>query len=250
MRMFAIFVLLLSLNSGQSEDSLTLRKRELEPLLKALQWKAAPTKSPSLESAGNPGWYNPKNRQAIAGFIGRYPGTEEAILAEVWLIFAKADTDRSHDMSEIRRWRAEDAKALERIIKTTRRRGIAKLAKILRALELSAAQDYNQVKEQIGEILRDIKEYQSEKDSEYLRFFEVEGTPLVELEPYMRRCLLISECHQKHFAEALKVAEELQAKFPDWSKRESVQEDIEALKKGRSRYLTWEELKERTRVGK
>ena len=119
--------------------------------------------------------------------IPKYPDTEEAYLAEVWLIFAKADTDKSRDIKETMRRRKADAEALQRIILKTKVPGVVKMAKILRACELAPAEEHEELKKQAEEILTHIKEYESETDPQYLRLAEVDGTPLSETEPYLRR---------------------------------------------------------------
>lgn len=224
-------------------DETSTRRKELRAALSALQWKPPPPADPDYDTTGNPGWYSPKNREALARFISQYPDTEDAYLAEVWLIYAKADTDKSWSISETQRRRAQDAEALKRIIAKTSRPGVAKIARILRACELAAAEDHAALATQAEEILSRIKEYESEKDPEFLRFAEVDGTPPGETEAYLRRSLIISECHQHHFEKALALAEDLQKRFPGWSKRQLIHSDIHMLKLGKSPYPTWEELR-------
>lgn len=224
-------------------DEKNAPSKELSAVLMALQWKPKP---PDVDagSSENPGWYNPTNREALSQFIANHPDTEDAYLAEVWLIFAKADIDRTWSMAETRRRRAADAEALKRIIARTTSPGTSKIARILRACELAAAEENTELQNQTNEILSGIKEYEFEKDPQFLRFLEVEGTPLREIEPYLRRALIISECHQHHLEKALLLAQDLQKRFPAWSKRELIHSDIYMLKQGKSPYPTWNELRD------
>jgi len=224
-------------------DPVAARKSELALLLKALQWQAPPPKDPDYDTRPNPGWYNPKNRQALASFVAKYPNTEEACLGGVWFLFAKLNTDASLDMSALRRRRAEDGEALRRIIIKTASPGTQKIAKIIRASALLDADQHAELKIEVDEILSKFREYETEIDEQFLRFAKVSGVSPMEFEPYLRRIRVISECHQGHLKEALVLAEELQAKYPAWSKRELVNNDIHMLKLGRSPYPTWEEFK-------
>ncbi len=219
------------------------RKVELASALEALQWKPPPPADPDNDTSPNPGWYNRKNRQAVARFIAKYPDTEEAYLAEVWLIFAKADAERNRDIAEWKRQRAEDGEALKRIVMKTASPTTAKIAKILRACVLLDGDQHAELKIQVDEILSKIREYETETDEQFVQFAKVTETPRSEFEPYLRRMRVISECHQGHLKEALALAEELQAKYPAWSKLELIHSDIHVLKGGESPYPTWEQLR-------
>src|SRR2546422_281459 len=142
-------------------------------------------------------------RQALAGYIAKYPDTEEAYLAEVWLIFARANAEGSRDISEWKRQRGEDGKALKRIIMKTASPGTARIAKIIRASVLLDTDQHEELRIQADEILSKIHEYETETDAQFLRFAEVTEAPPSEFEPYLRRMRVISECHQGHLKEAL-----------------------------------------------
>lgn len=219
------------------------RKAELAAALAPLQWQPPPPADMDHDTSPNPGWYNPRNREALAKFVAKYPDTEEAYLAEVWLIFAKADAERSRDISDLKRRRAEDGQALKRVIMKTATPGTAKIAKILRASVLLDADERAELKVQVDEILSTMHEYETETDEQFLRFVKLTERPASEFEPYLRRMRVISACHQGHLKEALVLAEELQAKYPAWSKRELIHSDISMLKLGKSPYPTWEQLK-------
>jgi len=208
----------------------------LAAALAALQWKPPPPANPDYDTSPNPGWYNPRNRQALAGFIAKYPDTEEAYLAEVWLVFAKADAERSRDISKWKRRRAEDGEALKRIIIKTASPGTARMAKILRASVLLDGDEHAELKIQVDEILSTMHEYETETDEQFLRFAKLTETPPSEFEPYLWRMRIISECHQGRLNEALVLAQELERRFPAWAKREGTAGNIYLLKRGESPY--------------
>lgn len=219
------------------------RQAELAPLLKALQWKPPPPRNPDYDTSPNPGWFNPKNRDALASFIEKYPNSEEAYLAEAWLIFAGGGAGRSPDIPEWKRQRATDAQALTRIITNATSQGTAKIAKLVKSAMLLDADMHEELKILVDDILSNIREYETEQDLQFKKFLEVTETPPSEIEPYLRQKRVISECHQGNLTGALVLAEELQAKYPDWSKRELIHSAIYSLKHSRSPYPTWEELK-------
>ncbi|MCO5051158.1 MAG: hypothetical protein M9920_02500 [Verrucomicrobiae bacterium] len=238
-------MLLLTNGGCNRPDAIALsRENELGPILEATLWKPQPAQDPDIGSNENPGWYNLTNREALEGFVSKYPDTEEAYLAEVWLVFAKAATDRSWNISETKHRNAERADRLKEIIAKSERSGTAKIARIVRACLLLDIGDHAGLRVQVDEILANVRDYEVEKDKQFLRFTLVSETPLKEIEPYMRRMLIISECHQHNLDKALIMAEELQTKFPKWSKREGTDGNIYLLKHGRSPYPTWEELKD------
>ena len=227
----------------QAADGANTPKSKLDAILTALLWKPDHS-DPDTSSGENPGWYNPTNREALAGFMIKYPDTEDAYLAEAWLTFAEAATDRSRSISETKRRNAGRADRLKVIVTTTRRPGTAKIARIIRACLLLDVEDHGGLSAQVDDVLANIKDYKSEKDKEFLRFSEVTETPPAEIEPYLRRMLIISECHQHNLDKALALAQELKNKFPGWSKREGTDANIYLLKLGKSPYPTWEEMRD------
>jgi hypothetical protein len=223
-------------------DSSAARQKELAVILPALQKTPPAPSNPDEPCDENPGWYDPTNRQALKTFVTKYPDTEEAYLAEVWLIFAQSPTEGSRDMSENKRLWTSRAQRLETIISKTTRPGTAKIAKIERASALHRAEDYGGFEKQMDEILGHIKEYEAEKDKQFLSFCTVTDTPLSEIEPTLRRMLIIEECHQHHLEKALALAEDLKRKFPQWSNRKGIDGNIHLLKLSKSPYPTREEL--------
>lgn len=233
-----------------ASDSNTSRQRELNTILVALQ--KLPVESADLDSPSNenPGWYNPTNRQALKIFISKYPQTEEGYQAETWLIFAQATTTRYGDLLNEKQIRAERAESLEKVISETTRLATLKMASLQRAVELHAAEEYNESEKQINEILKHIEDYKSESDPQFLQYVKCTYTPVSELEPTLRRMLIIEDCHQHHFEKALTRAKELKSTFPEWSERKNIDNVIERLERGASPYPTWEELKDIGRLHK
>ena len=96
--MRAAFVLILTgvlLTQGcqSAPDASRARQKELAGILKPLLKPAVP----SFWSDGHeepPGWYSSANRQGLRNFIAKYPGTEDAYQAEIWLAFADTDTEK------------------------------------------------------------------------------------------------------------------------------------------------------------
>jgi len=223
-------------------DSNAARQKELAVILEALRKTPPAPSNPDEPCDENPGWYDPTNRQALKTFVTRYPDTEEAYLAETWLVFAQSFTERSRDMSEIKRLWTERARRLETIVSKTTRPGTAKIAEVERVSALHNAEDYGGFNKQMDEVLGHIKEYEAEKDKQFLSFCKVIETPPSEIEPTLRRMLIIEECHQHHLEKALALAEDLKQKFPQWSNRKGIDGNIHLLKLGKSPYPTREEL--------
>lgn len=233
---------LLTQSCAEAPNPAASRENELAVILTALQ-KIPPAPANIDEQGGeNPGWYNPTNQQALKLFIIKYPDTEEAYLAEVWLIFAQCAIERSWDMSEMKHLWTEMGQRLEIITSKTTRPGTAKIAKIERAFVLHSAEDYGGFEKQMDEILGHIKEYEVERDKQFLKFCKVIDTRPSEIEPTLRRMRIVEKCHQHHLEEALALAEDLKQEFPQWSNREGIDGNIHLLKLGKSPYPTREEL--------
>lgn len=219
----------------RAADIGTIRKGELTKVLTALQKHHPPSTDPDEQDDELPGWANPANREAVKEFILKYPETEEALLAEVWLIFAQGSFQRSRDAFESR------AEELKKIISKTRRPVTAKIASLQRAFLLPA--DHPEFEKQTDEILAHIKEYESEKDKQFLCYIQIESLSPSDVEPELRRGLIIAECHRHQLGKALALAEELKQKCPQWSKRHNIDGNIAMLKDCRSPYPTLEDFK-------
>jgi hypothetical protein len=102
--------------------------------------------------------------------------------------------------------------------------------------ELSNVQNWPESEKQINEIISEAKKYQEEADRDFVAFCKLNMIPLSSIEPFYRRALVINECHQDHLRRALSLTEELQQKFPEWSKRDGITEVIAHLRLGKSPY--------------
>ena len=178
----------------------------------------------------SPGWYEPTNRQALRNFIAKHSETEEAYQAEVWLIFASAQTERQLLPSAEKCHRAELAKRLKLISKKTSRPGTDKMAKIERAALLFAQDnsDHAEFEKQTDEILNHIREYESEKDRQFLSFLQVAEMRRSEIEPNFRLLIADEEICAHHLDKALELTKELEGKFPNWD-TQSVKGQIEMI---------------------
>ena len=259
--------LLMAQGCAKATDADSVRQRELAAVLTALLKTPPPPTDPDESSIEKPGWYDAANRQALRDFIAKDPDSEEAYLAEVWLVFAQANTEINRPIPLSRSERADRAKVreriisdrlerklkwadlaeiLERIISRTTQPGTAKIARILRTGYLLQANEWAEFQKQADEILAHIKEYKSENDEQFLRFMKVIKTPPSEEEPTLRQMLVISECHQHHLDRALALAKELKQAFPRWRQRE-IDGNIHMLELGRSPFPTWEDMMDRGR---
>jgi len=229
---FSLGVILLSQTvSLKGADPGSGRKDQLALVLKAVQ-----KEDDSGESQENPGFYDPANRRALKDFIERYPKTDEALHAEVWLAFAEGITERSPDPVKQQRNRAARAERMKQIAATTTNSATAKIAQLIRIGELFNVHDWAAFETEVRRAMSRIKEYESEKDDNFLCFCKLNRTPASELEPFYSWEIMVHECYLDHLNKALLLAEELQRRFPDWSKREGIGGNIELLKQGQSPY--------------
>jgi serpin B len=207
----------------------------LRRILAALQEQPQP-RDPD-DYCDNPGWYDPANRQALRSFIAQHPETEDAYVAEVWLMFAQAAPERIRNPFERRRVALERARRLETIAAITRRPGTAKMAELEKAFQLELGEDHPGYRKQVDRILARLNEFQSEQDRQFSIFCRLREMPPPEIEPYLRRLLIVFACQEGNRKAALAEAEYLQDKFPQWSRRNGIGGDISLLRQGLSPYL-------------
>jgi hypothetical protein len=224
--------LLAAAGCGSAADSTAARTKELASVLKPVQKPG----SDSETNPQNPGYYDLANRERLRDFINKYPGTEEALHAEVWLAFAEAITERRLDPLAEKRLSERRAQRMKEIATKAADPATAKIATLLRAGDLSNASDWAECEKQLHEIVAHAKEYESETNKNFLSFCKLDRIPVSEIEPFYRIELIANACYEGRLDKALALAEELQQKFPEWSKRERFAGTIDQLKRGRSPY--------------
>jgi len=213
----------------RTPDSGRARQNELTGILTPLLKPAAqPFWSDDYEEPS--GWYSPTNRQALRKFIAKYPGTEEAYQAEIWLAFASAGTERCPVAADEKRRTAGLTERLKIISQRTARSETAKTAKLERAFLLFAEDDANHTgfETQAGEILSQIKAYESETGKDFLRYLALAEMRPSEIEPNLRLLGVCEQCYDHHLDQALELALELKQKYPNWEPR-SVNGEIEMI---------------------
>jgi len=104
------------------------------------------------------------------------------------------------------------------------------MAKLEWAFRLFAEdnEDHTGFEKQADEILSHIKEYESEKDKEFLRYLKVVEMRPLEIEPNLRLLMVYEECYDHCLDRALELARELKQKYPAWEPR-SVNSEIEMI---------------------
>lgn len=228
----SICILMLVIEGCTKEASPdTLRQKELNGILK-------PFLKPGVQTEDYQegyGWCQPTNRLAMKNFIAKYPDTEEAYQAEIWLIFAQAN-DFIRDWHQRIRVRAEQAQKLATIISKSTRPGTVKMARLVRVNELCDAENFAESEKAINEILVNIEEYKSENGDQFRRYLKAIDESPSDIEPGLRNMLVIEESYQMHLPKALVLAEDLKQRFPIWD-QQSVNGAIEMLKLGKLSYL-------------
>jgi hypothetical protein len=232
MKAASILILVCALliqDCAKASDPNAARQKELADILKPLL-KPAILSFWSEDYDEPPGWYEPTNRQAARSFIAKYPETENAYLAEVWLVFASAYTERRLVAADEKNRIAGMAEKLKIISQKTGRPGTEKMAKLEWAFRLFAEdnEDHTGFEKQADEILSHIKEYESEKDKEFLRYLKVVEMRPLEIEPNLRLLMVYEECYDHCLDRALELARELKQKYPAWEPR-SVNSEIEMI---------------------
>jgi len=195
----------------------TTRSTELAAVLKPL---LKPATGPfwSEDEEEPPGWCEPANRQAVRDFVAKYPETEEAYQAEVWLAMAGAYTERNPMRLAEKRRQEEVVQRLKAIGHATARAGTEKMAELERAFRLYRDEpgDHTEFYQQVDEILSHIQDFKSEKDGVFQRYLEVAEMRAGDIEPTLRLLAAREKGFDGHLDRALEMARELKQKFPGW----------------------------------
>ena len=206
-------------------------KNELSGILKRLHQK------PTDESyVNNPGWLDANVQAELKQFAKANAGTEQALTAEVWLAVSEIESAQSERAASRVKKTAAQCITLNGIAKRTPNSWHAKVARLGRAGALLTGGDYEGLQSQVGEIMASVGNYQGEADEQFQAYLKAMHVEAKDLEPNLRRMLVISACNSNKLDDALKHARELQAKFPDWAKWQHLDDIINQLEKGQSPY--------------
>lgn len=230
MKRAAILILacgLVMLACWMMTDSGTPRQRELAAVLKPLL-KLSTESFWSEDEEPSWGWYDAKNRQVVRDFVAKYPGTEEAYQAEVWLAMAGAYSERNPVRSAEKRRQAEVVERLETISHATAVAGTRKMAELERAFRLYQDEpgDHAEFYSQAEAVLGRIQDFKSERDGAFRRYLQVTELRAEDIEPTLRLLVAREKGMEGQLDQELKLARELKEKFPHWEPQ-SVNSSIE-----------------------
>lgn len=224
-------IMLVGFEGRATVDDLAAKQRRGE-LAAVLQVLNEPPPADSYQQ--HPGWYRAEIRERLKGFVEKYPNTEEAVTAQVWLALAELEVGQSvADRSKRRENMAAVASSFARVIDASPRSWQAKAASIGRTAALLGAQQWELLRVQASQVLDNIGQYKDESHPEYLAFLQVYKTNSSDIEPEIRWMLLLAARCEGKTADAIAIAENLQAKFPEFSARRKIAGTIELLKSGK-----------------
>jgi hypothetical protein len=182
----------------------------------------------------HPGWCKPEVREKVRSIVEKHPNTEEALTAELWLATAELEEGQTVvNRLKRREGLLAVASVFAHVIKSSPDSWQAKAARIGRTGALLAAREWNEVRNQAMEILADISSYNQESNKGYVEFWRTHRATVADAEPEVRRMLLVATTCSGKTTEAIALAEEMQTKFPEWS-RKTLPGIIEVLTSGNS----------------
>jgi hypothetical protein len=204
----------------------TARQRELVAILKP--FLASTEVGWGEDAEVIHGWTNPTNQRALKNFTAKYPDTEEAYQAELWLSFATAPV--STQTFQQRHQAAEMAERLKVISQKTSCPGTQKMAELERAFALYQERpgDHADFYQQVNNILARIRDFKSDKSGLFQQYLQTEEIKPSEIEPNLRFLVTREKCIDHKQAEALALAKELKQKYPNWEPK-SVNGEIEMI---------------------
>lgn len=198
---------------ARSPESIRARQNELARVLNSYLKLAVETE----DFQENAGWFQPANRQALADFTAKYPGTEESFQAEIWLALGLPPHEKFIT-----------AERLRAIGQAASQPGTVKFAKLERAWTLyqENSNDHADFIKQADEILSHIEEYQADKQLRH--YLTLMRYPISDLEPDLRLSIVYEEAYGGHLDTALELVKDLKNRFPHWQNR-SVDAEIKMI---------------------
>lgn len=174
------------------------------------------------------GWTNPNNQQALKIFMAKYPETEEAYEAELWLSFAAAP--RFSQTFQEKRQASKMAERLKTISQKTSCPGTEKMAELERAFLLyhDWPGDHADFYQQVNNILTRIQDFKSENSGPFRRYLQAVEIKPSEIEPSLRLLVINEKCYDHMQTQALALAKELKQKYLNWESQ-SVNSEIEMI---------------------
>lgn len=206
-------------------DKVSGSKTALEAILTNLNRASAETES-WLE---HPGWHDKTTIQALENFGTQYPGTDEALTAELWVAITKTDAGQMNPKVTL-----QNAAAFQNIATKSPGSWQAKIARLLRCATLFQAQQWDEFHTAANQTLTAINDYTGDSNEDYRRCLQMIKTQPAEIEPTMRHLLIMAARSQGKTNDALQYAEVLQSKFPEWSKQNHIADTVKQLKRGES----------------
>lgn len=218
---------------GKAADSEAQRRAELSRVISALQRPGSEAEA-YLE---NPGWHDSTNQAALLNLSTNSPGTDEGDIARIWLSVLNAEKiSRPSEREQHKRSLTTDAGDLQSIITRSTNASIVRLAKFCRTEVLFPLEGWPSFEASVNEIVSQIDQYRSETNEQFLVLLKADRMTPSDIEPALLSQLMIKDCFLGHLDAALSQATSLKAKFPEWSKRQGIDGNIELLKQGKSPY--------------
>ncbi len=216
-------------NAAAGDAAAEQRRSELTAVVRELNAPATPD-----SFRDHPGWYNAELRTRLKSLAEKYPNTEEAVTAEMWLATAELEVGQTvADRSKRRENMAALAAAFSRVTDASPHSWQAKAAGIGKTAALLGAAQWDELRVQVAQVLDSIGEYKNESHPDYLAFLQAYKMNSSDIEPEIRWMQLLATRCEGKTAEAIAIAEDLQAKFPEFSARRKIAGTIELLKSGK-----------------
>jgi hypothetical protein len=230
---FGLCFIIAAANAQAAESSSSAAETELRQVLRVLELPQQPN-----SHIEHPGWRDPEARTRLKQIVEKYPASEQSLTAQFWL--GLITVEEGKPIVTNRAQRAEVMQVaidhFSQVINKSPGSWQAKLAGIWKCVALYGARRWEEFRLETGNILASIPKYRDETNPEYLAILRANRMENSGIEPELRWMLIVAAACEDKTAEAIAVAEELQAKFPDWSKERRVAGTIERLKAGKKAF--------------
>jgi hypothetical protein len=215
------------------EPSTSSATAELQEALRILEQPKQPD-----SHIEHPGWRDPQAKVRLMQIVEKYPTSDESLTAQFWLGLITVEEGKPIVTN-----RTQQAEVMQlaihhfnQVINKSPDSWQAKLAGVWKCVALYGARRWEEFRLETGKVLASIPKYRDETNPEYLAILRAHRMESSGIEPELRWMLIVAAACEEKTAEAIAVAEELQAKFPDWSTHRRVAGTIERLKAGKKAF--------------
>jgi len=170
-----------------------------------------------------PGWRDPSVIQGLSRIAETSTNADDVRTARTWLAAIEFENIQAETRrAEIRRKVDSFTPKLDVIIASARNSWQGKAARMMKSGALLFARRFEECRAEVAGILQEIEDFKAEQHTQFTQFLKNQKKTATDLDAEARFLLVIASALEKDWSAAVRQAEELQTRYPDWSKRQRI----------------------------